>query len=232
MCVRSHDARLLILQDDFCTVERKFDCHLPCTPDLRVAIIGMPESRTAAECSILTRSILHKSSMERILPNCLDFPLKSRNRDSCGQAVQSSARSSSISPVKERITVPPALALPTLASKRSDSVPCKKKCLCAPTKHAGSFRCRLHRLPPSQTISAAARKGISQLSSSKTRLSINQRLLSTSAARLHETKTSMLSRVTIADEQKQAAVAEEAFLIMTKVPTTANSALAGSGFMK
>lgn len=37
---------------------------------------------------------------------------------------------------------------PSLNLKKSSSLPAKFACLCAPTKHVGSFRCRLHRATP------------------------------------------------------------------------------------
>lgn len=37
---------------------------------------------------------------------------------------------------------------PSLNLKKSTSLPAKFACLCAPTKHVGSFRCRLHRATP------------------------------------------------------------------------------------
>ncbi|RWR74898.1 hypothetical protein CKAN_00325300 [Cinnamomum micranthum f. kanehirae] len=33
-----------------------------------------------------------------------------------------------------------------------------KSCICSPTKHEGSFRCRLHRLPPNQLRVPAAKQ--------------------------------------------------------------------------
>lgn len=39
-----------------------------------------------------------------------------------------------------------ALTSASLVPKKTSSSPVKTTCLCAPTKHAGSFRCRLHRV--------------------------------------------------------------------------------------
>lgn len=40
----------------------------------------------------------------------------------------------------------------------TDSFSSSKSCICSPTKHEGSFRCRLHRFPPSQLGVPAAKQ--------------------------------------------------------------------------
>lgn len=190
----------------------------------------MLESGLDLELLINRPSKLRKSSVENLAMSSdalqtrssepidrlhlLPCMLNPGNPDGCtAESAKVSPRSVSISPVKERIIVlpPPAVGSP-LSPKRADSVPCKKKCLCAPTTHTGSFRCRLHRLPPSPSATiSAGRKGFSQLSSYKNKVGISQRSPSTSSSRGHEQKPSRLSRMAMAEaaQIKQATLAED-----------------------
>lgn len=117
----------------------------------------------------------------------------------------------------------------------------RKNCLCAPTTHAGSFRCRLHRKPPPSPVSSqlAAKRGFSaqRMSTPKLKLALHHKLkqgcskkisLSTcsSSSRLEQElpKLSRLSRTSVANEQIQASLPdEEALTTSWKASSTADS---------
>ncbi|KAI5060957.1 hypothetical protein GOP47_0023462 [Adiantum capillus-veneris] len=115
-----------------------------------------------------------------------------------------------------------SVSQPPSGSKRdADDAEAKRpNCLCAPTTHAGSFRCRLHRKPPPSPVSSqlAAKRGFSaqKMSSPKVKLALQHKLkpgcnrkmpvssCSTSSRLEQELpKLSRLSRTSIANDENQ-----------------------------
>lgn len=135
---------------------------------------------------------------------------------------------------KERaVSLPPSL--PSTKSDSEDPDSKKQSCLCAPTTHVGSFRCRLHRLPPSPALSLyASKKGSSsqKLLSPKVKLALHQKLKqggigrssSSSLSQLQQDLPglSRLSRASMAKEQKHPLQSDrEAFTAQWKTSNTA-----------
>ncbi|MCO5594027.1 hypothetical protein L7F22_048046 [Adiantum nelumboides] len=102
----------------------------------------------------------------------------------------------------------------------------RQRCLCAPTTHAGSFRCRLHRKPPPLPASAqlAAKRGFpaQKMSSPKVKLAIQHKVKQgcsrkmplpncSSSSRLEQElpRLSRLSRTFIANDQMQTSLPDQ-----------------------
>eukprot|EP00250_Pteridium_aquilinum_P028504 c37279_g1_i1 orf=220-783(+) len=112
----------------------------------------------------------------------------------------------------------------------------KQNCLCAPTTHAGSFRCRLHRRPPPSPIFSqhAVKKGPSsqKLLAPKVKVALHHKIKQGCGKRPSSCSTSSriqqelpalsrLSRTSVAIEQKQSSWSDqEALTSLWKTSST------------
>ena len=66
---------------------------------------------------------------------------------------------------------------PPPCSKAAAGAPAGKYCLCAPTTHPGSFRCRLHRSPVEAKATATAASGADQEAATEAAAAVARELL-------------------------------------------------------
>lgn len=116
----------------------------------------------------------------------------------------------------------------------------KQNCLCAPTTHAGSFRCRLHRRPPPSPLLSqhAVKKGLASQKalSPKVKVALHHKLKQGSSKRASSCSTSSqlqqdlpgrsrLSRTSVAKEQTPSWSDQEALTTLWKTSSTRDEAL-------